>query len=242
MNIFNILLDLLKNEDYNSVFKFVGVIFVLIFPSLIYFVLFDLSFMLNLDFPVILLLAVVCNTILIALVALLVYEFRFTFFVLDLKISQERNRELIELAKRIESENTPSKISGESSLEEKLNTSKEKIEQAKLLLEEMTNHKARQMNILIDYHKSSFTYVIVFVFSATILLIFYWMLKIDVKNILSIIDYFQLFLVIFLFSCALSIKQFYDFNNNGNALKIGYKSKIVQILLILISLVYLNIK
>jgi hypothetical protein len=52
MGLINYFLDLLKSKDYNSAIIYAGVIFTLTFPSLIYLVLFEIDFVLNVDFPI----------------------------------------------------------------------------------------------------------------------------------------------------------------------------------------------
>lgn len=238
MGLITYFLDLLKNKDYNSAYIFTGSIFILIFPSLMYLVLFEIDFILNVEFSVLLLLVLVYNIMLTISSALIFFEHQFPLVVGDARLANQRNEDLTKSIKEIE-ERIDSILSNKDENAESHDAVSIR-NQASSVIKEAKQGIEYSQKIIDQFFTWVLIYTILFGFVLTLFIMITWSIGFDLKNLVRSIDNYQLVLMALFYSWIISIYRIFKFNKNNSNYKIKYRWRFIQIGIVVALLVYLN--
>lgn len=238
MGLIDYFLDLLKNKDYNSAIIYTGEIFTMTFPTLIYLVLFEIDFVLNVDFPVLLILVLAYNIMLIITSALILFEHQFPLVIADAKLTFNRINNLTKSANELEEEINSILSNKDENAENQDVTSISN--QVSSITKEVNQEIEYAKKIIDKYFSWVLRMTILFGFVLTIYIMFYWSIGFDLKNFVRTTDYNQFVLMVLLCSWVVSIVKIYIFNKNNSSYKIKYRWRFIPMALVIALLVYLS--
>ncbi|MBS3991048.1 MAG: hypothetical protein KGZ51_03180 [Erysipelothrix sp.] len=240
MEIISIIIDQIKNKDYDSAFYYVGGVFVLVFPSMVYLVLYDFELVTRLSFPVLLLLAIVYNVVGLILVLLLVYEFQSTFYIAKARHERKRIDEISKIVDKLERLSEVEILNNQESSE--VSVINEDLSNKKTQVIDLLKRQTETVsNLLDEFIIAVYSNSILLGFNITFVIILFWTLKVDLKQILSTINYSHLIIISFLLSSILSLYKTFKFNKLNEDYKIKYKPRIIFVIFLSSLLILFNI-
>lgn len=236
MDILKETIDRFIKKEFDGVFYYVGIIYALVFPSLIYIVLFEFSLFIQLDTLKLLLLAMVYNVIVLTFIIIIIFDHQVTFVIADARKTIQSGKELMESFKMFDDAEV--KISRSEVPKDECTCNNRNSNQKDLILGKAMEELKKADEIYDNFYISVFNKAVKIAFLITFLIVIFWSQNIDLKSLFQSIKYIQLILVMFAISGIISLIKIGNFNRKNPKYKINHHTRLVILLLVLLTLVF----